>query len=80
MLKKSMIFSLILSACAFTSVVSAAEKVAGVKGGDPAKIEFVLPFEKALAKAKQEKRLIFIKPIYGGVNDAGYKDYRCGSW
>ncbi len=49
-------------------------------GGDLLKIDFTLPFSKALAKAKAENRMIFLKPIYGGMNAEGYRDYRCGSW
>jgi len=49
-------------------------------GGDTRRVHFVLPFKEALAKAKREKRLLFVKPIYGGVNEEGAKDYRCGSW
>ena len=48
--------------------------------GDVRSIEFVLPFKKALAIAKKEKRLIFLKPIYGGVDQLGAKEYRCGNW
>ena len=48
--------------------------------GDPSRVHFTLPFAQALAKAKAENRLMFLKPIYGGVNKAGAKDYRCGSW
>jgi len=50
------------------------------KGGDNRKIEFVRPFEKALARAKAENRLVFLKPVYGGVDAEGERDYRCGSW
>ncbi len=53
---------------------------ASLDGGDPRHIEFVRPFAKALEKAKAERRLIFLKPIYGGVDAAGARDYRCGSW
>jgi len=48
--------------------------------GDVCKIDFTLPFTQAMARAKRENRLLFLKPIYGGVNQAGAKDYRCGSW
>ena len=48
--------------------------------GDTRRVDFVLPFEAALAKAKAENRMLFIKPIYGGVDPDGAKDYRCGSW
>ncbi len=48
--------------------------------GDLLKIDFTLPFSKALAKAKAENRMIFLKPIYGGMDAEGYRDYRCGSW
>ncbi len=44
------------------------------------RIEFTLPFEKALAKAKAENKLLFLKPIYGGVDAIGAKDYCSGSW
>ena len=48
--------------------------------GDPRKIEFTLPAQSAFDKAVQQNRLLFIKPIYGGVDQAGYADYRAGSW
>ena len=54
--------------------------VAALDGGDPRHIDFVRPFAKALEKAKAERRLIFLKPIYGGVDAAGARDYRCGNW
>ena len=49
-------------------------------GGDDRHIQFTLPYADAVAKAKAENRLLFLKPIYGGVDAAGAKDYRCGSW
>ena len=49
-------------------------------GGDPRKIDFVLPWAKAVEQAKADERLIFLKPIYGGVDEDGARDYRCGSW
>lgn len=58
---------------------SASSQGTGV-AGDPLHVRFTLPFEKALAKAKAEKRLLFLKPIYGGVDREGARDYRCGSW
>lgn len=48
--------------------------------GDARRIEFTLPFEKAMEEAKREQRLLFLKPIYGGMDAAGAKDYRAGSW
>jgi len=48
--------------------------------GDVRSIKFVLPFDKALETAKRETRLIFLKPIYGGVDQLGAKEYRCGNW
>ena len=53
---------------------------ASLDGGDPRHIDFIRPFTNALKKAKAERRLIFLKPIYGGVDAAGAKDYRCGNW
>ena len=47
---------------------------------DNSRIQFTLPFEKALAKAKAENKLLFLKPIYGGVDEIGAKDYCRGSW
>ena len=47
---------------------------------DTARIQFTLPFEQALAKAKADKKLLFMKPIYGGVDEIGAKDYCRGSW
>ena len=47
---------------------------------DRRRVDFTLPFEKALAKAKAEKKLLFLKPIYGGVDEIGAKDYCRGSW
>jgi len=63
---------------AATGTASVAAEVANE--GDVRSIRFVLPFEKALATAKREKRLIFLKPIYGGVDQLGAKEYRCGNW
>jgi len=48
--------------------------------GDTLRVEFVLPYEKAVERARAENRLVYLKPIYGGVDAAGYEDYRCGSW
>ena len=58
----------------------AQEPTASDQAGDTRRIEFMLPFERALEIASDENRLIFLKPIYGGVDEAGYADYRCGSW
>ena len=44
------------------------------------RIHFTLPFKKAMAKAKAENRLLFLKPIYGGVDEIGARDYRAGNW
>jgi len=67
----------------FCLPVSGQEKEAQksiASAGDSLHVNFTLPFEKALKKAKQESRLLFLKPIYGGVDQAGANDYRCGSW
>ena len=52
----------------------------GTGGGDLRRIHFTLPFKKAMAKAKAENRLVFLKPIYGGVDEIGARDYRAGNW
>ena len=49
-------------------------------GGDPRRINFTLPLKKAMAKAKAENRMLFLKPIYGGVDEIGARDYRAGNW
>ena len=49
-------------------------------GGDPRRINFTLPFKKAMAKAQAENRMVFLKPIYGGVDKIGARDYRAGNW
>jgi len=48
--------------------------------GDARRVPFVLPFSEARARAQESKRLLFLKPIYGGVDARGAADYRCGSW
>jgi len=47
--------------------------------GDTRQVEFVLPVQKAAEQATALK-LLFLKPIYGGVSQEGYRDYRAGSW
>ena len=49
-------------------------------GQDNTKIRFVRPFAKAFAEAKEKNRMIFLKPIYGGLDAEGAEDYRCGRW
>ncbi len=49
-------------------------------GGDLRRINFTLPFKKAMAKAKAENRMVFLKPIYGGMDKIGARDYRAGNW
>jgi hypothetical protein len=40
---------------------------------DQTGLDWVLPFKKALAKAKEEKRLLVIKPIaFGTAKDGGW--------
>lgn len=64
------------------ALVSAASFAGPVLGdpGDPRKIEFTLPVRDGFERAGDENRLFFLKPIYGGVDQAGYADYRAGSW
>ena len=57
----------------------AAPLLADENRGDTRHVEF-LPFAEALARAQDEGRLLFLKPVYGGVDDAGAADYRCGTW
>ncbi len=67
---------------AIASTVRAAEEAppAPKNPGDTRRVPFVLPFADALEKAKAEDRLLFVKPIFGGVDVEGAADYRCGSW
>jgi len=60
--------------------LAADEPSVSSQAGDTRRVEFVLPFERALEIAKEENRLLFVKPILGGVSEAGYRDCRCGSW
>ena len=75
MKKLALLMSVALSATALAQDDRAQEA-----RGDTNKIRFTLPFKRALAKAKKENRLLFVKPIFGGVDEEGAKDYRCGSW
>ena len=52
----------------------------GETPGDSRHIPFVSPFEEAQAQAVEQQRLLFLKPVYGGVDQRGAEDYRCGSW
>ena len=48
--------------------------------GDTRRIDFTPAFTDALAEAKASAKPMFLKPIYGGVDKLGARDYRCGSW
>ncbi len=63
----------------FTGLISHASDLLPGQG-DTRSIKFVVPFDTALKQAKEQKRLLFLKPIYGGVDQLGARDYRCGSW
>lgn len=83
-LRRAVSGALVLGLLGLSSPVFAEEAPAPVEakpaGGDARRITFEPTFADALAKAKREKRLLFLKPIYGGVDAEGAKDYRCGSW
>ena len=49
-------------------------------GGDPRAVEFVLPVSRALEQARHENRLLFIKPVYGGMDREGALNYCRGTW
>lgn len=86
------VLAALITTCTFCCVAARAQdgSAAGVRKprveavcdnpGDTRSINFTLPFEKAMEKAKREQRLVFLKPIYGGMDTAGAKDYRTGSW
>ena len=48
--------------------------------GDPRHVAFVQPFEQALARSRSENRMLFLKPVYGGMDREGAEDYRTGQW
>jgi hypothetical protein len=73
------LFATIFALVAYAQLAAAVEP-ATKNGGDTREIKFVLPFDKALDTAKKEQRLIFLKPIYGGVDQLGAQEYRCGNW
>jgi len=57
-----------------------APSLAPLSAGETGEVAFTLPFSAARAKALREGKLLFLKPIYGGVDRAGALDYREGSW
>ena len=61
----------LLYSSASTSIASA---------GDSRHVSFELPFEQALEHSRSENRMLFLKPVYGGMDRAGAEDYREGQW
>ncbi len=49
-------------------------------GGDERVVQFVVPVAKAREVAAQERRLIFLKPVYGGMDADGAMSYCWGTW
>ena len=49
-------------------------------GGDPTVVDFLRPVAAARARAEREHRLLFLKPVYGGMDEAGAQSYCRGSW
>ena len=47
---------------------------------EPTQLTRVLPFREALHTAKAEHRLVFLKPVYGGIDEAGASNYCAGTW
>lgn len=66
---------LLLSAMAFPQA-----PVAVPHGGDPEVVRFVRPVATAVARAKAERRLLFVKPVYGGMDADGADSYCHGQW
>ena len=42
--------------------------------GDTRHLDVTLPVGAAFAVAQRERRFLFLKPVYGGLEDAGYND------
>ena len=70
----------ILAATFLLSVTTPFAAKTAVEAGDPTKVDFILPFKEAHKKVKKKKRLFFVKPVLGGVDEEGALDYRCGTW
>jgi hypothetical protein len=49
-------------------------------GGDQRIVRFDRPVAAALERAKHEQRLVFLKPVYGGVDQLGARSYCEGTW
>ena len=43
-------------------------------------VTFERDLDRVFVRAKEENKLVFFKPIYGGVDAEGAKDYREGCW
>ena len=49
-------------------------------GGDDRVVRFEHPVTAALERAQKERRLLFLKPVYGGVDELGARSYCEGTW
>ena len=47
---------------------------------DTRHVVFERDLDKVFSQAKAEKKLVFFKPVFGGVDAEGAKDYREGCW
>lgn len=56
----------------------AAKGVRHERGGDLDKIEWLRPFTAAQQRAREQKRLLLVKPILGGSNAADPTGVPCG--
>ncbi len=70
----------LLMAMLVVTTVTIGARPAMAGDGDSRRIDFVRPFPVAQKQAQAENRLLFVKPIYGGVDQLGAADYRCGRW
>lgn len=43
-------------------------------------VQFERDLDRVFKKAKSEHKLVFFKPVYGGVDAEGAKDYHEGCW
>jgi hypothetical protein len=74
--------ALLLGVFAAASPAQEAQDQQPELGCDPSAIQWFIPgqFEEALARAKEEKRLLIIKGISFGVDDVGAKCATKGKW
>lgn len=64
----------------FPAVATAQQPASPSSGGQPEIVHFVRPVTAAVERAKAERRLLFLKPVYGGMDAEGATNYCRGQW